>query len=119
VRRCIGCAKPSHGADLMRRVSIRQLHAARAYSPDQTKGSLPAFFSLASLRRHGYLRCVGARRAGVERLVGVYVPTTKNDLVKAHYDRLGFARRGPSDNHHIEYRLTLTVPLSPRRLPNL
>jgi len=49
-----------------------------------------------------------ARRAGVERLVGVYVPTTKNDLVKAHYDRLGFARRSPSDNHHIEYELTLT-----------
>ena len=53
-----------------------------------------------------------ARRAGIERLVGVYVPTTKNDLVKAHYDRLGFTRRGSSNNRHIEYELTLTEATS-------
>jgi predicted enzyme involved in methoxymalonyl-ACP biosynthesis len=31
-----------------------------------------------------------AREHGLSRLVGKYIPTAKNDLVKAHYQKLGF-----------------------------
>ena len=50
-----------------------------------------------------------ARRAGIERLVGVYVPTKKNDLVRHLYERLGFARFGSSGDGPIAYELRLTA----------
>lgn len=50
-----------------------------------------------------------ARSAGIERLVGVYVPTKKNALVKEHYERLGFARCGPSGDGQSTYELRLTA----------
>jgi len=35
-----------------------------------------------------------ARRRGALRLVGTYIPTSKNAMVKDHYERLGFASSG-------------------------
>ena len=49
-----------------------------------------------------------ARGAGIERLVGVYVPTKKNELVKNLYERLGFVRCGSSGDGQIAYELWLT-----------
>jgi FkbH-like protein len=47
-----------------------------------------------------------ATRAGIQRLVGVYVPSPKNELVKDLYDRLGFVPRDRSAEA-IEYHLDL------------
>ncbi len=48
-----------------------------------------------------------ARRSGVERLVGVYQPSSKNALVKDLYERMGFTRRGTTDSG-VEYHLDMT-----------
>ena len=55
-----------------------------------------------------------ARRAGIERLVGVYVPTKKNDLVRNLYERLGFSRCGSSNHGQIAYELRLTTCTPPK-----
>lgn len=39
-----------------------------------------------------------ARLAGVETLVGVYKPTERNAMVRDHYEKLGFAPAGRSDD---------------------
>jgi FkbH-like protein len=38
-----------------------------------------------------------ARRIGVSRLVGIYIPSERNALVKEHYQKLGFGPLGESD----------------------
>ncbi len=38
-----------------------------------------------------------ARSAGVQTLLGYYIPTKKNGMVADHYDKLGFTRIAPSD----------------------
>lgn len=48
-----------------------------------------------------------ARRSGVERLVGVYQPSSKNALVKDLYERMGFTRRGTTESG-VEYHLEMT-----------
>ena len=48
-----------------------------------------------------------AREAGVSRLVGEYVPTAKNGLVRELYDRLGFERRGMSESGVLTYQMEL------------
>jgi FkbH-like protein len=50
-----------------------------------------------------------ARQAGVERLVGVYVPSQKNGLVKDLYARLGFTRYETTSGEGVEYHLDLTA----------
>jgi FkbH-like protein len=49
-----------------------------------------------------------ARRAGVERLVGVYVPSAKNGLVKDLYERMGFLQRATAPEGAVEYEVDLT-----------
>jgi FkbH-like protein len=48
-----------------------------------------------------------ARRRGVDRLLGEYIPTAKNGLTKDLYDRLGFTKC-PPDNGTVCYELRLT-----------
>ena len=38
-----------------------------------------------------------ARDAGIERIIGRYIPTAKNGLVKDHYGKLGFSQIGEED----------------------
>jgi predicted enzyme involved in methoxymalonyl-ACP biosynthesis len=46
---------------------------------------------------------------GVTRLVGEYIPTSKNALVKDLYDRLGYARCGGNESEGIQYELDLST----------
>ena len=48
-----------------------------------------------SLREPTTLNLVAAeaRRLGAKRLVGEYFPTSKNGMVKDHYERLGFTKQ--------------------------
>jgi FkbH-like protein len=48
-----------------------------------------------------------ARRREVGRLVGCYIPTPKNGLVKDLYDRLGFIRQEGEDGGTATYELSL------------
>ncbi len=48
-----------------------------------------------------------ARRRGVRRLIGHYIPTAKNGLVKDLYDRLGFQRAVNGSNGTQAYELDL------------
>lgn len=50
-----------------------------------------------------------AREAGVERLIGEYIPTPKNALVKDLYDRLGFERVEAAPSGEVRYALNLTT----------
>jgi predicted enzyme involved in methoxymalonyl-ACP biosynthesis len=35
-----------------------------------------------------------ARASGIERLIGIYIPTDRNALVRDHYAKLGFSSQG-------------------------
>ena len=48
-----------------------------------------------------------AIEAGSKRLVGYYVPTAKNGLVKDHFERLGFAQSGHDDDGRTTWLLDL------------
>lgn len=49
-----------------------------------------------------------ARALGAERLIGVYRPTAKNGMVRAHYQKLGFTPNGtPADDDGTEWVLAL------------
>ena len=51
-------------------------------------------------------RIVGeARKSGVSRLVGTYVPTPKNSMVADHYGKLGFVRIGEGDGARTHWEL--------------
>jgi FkbH-like protein len=62
-----------------------------------------------------------ARRAGVRRLVGRYVPTERNRMVEDHYARLGFAAGGRQDDGGAVWLLevdeapVVAVPMEVRR----
>jgi predicted enzyme involved in methoxymalonyl-ACP biosynthesis len=45
------------------------------------------------------LNCIvaAAKSAGVRSVIGQYLPTDRNDMVKEHYPRLGFERLGDGD----------------------
>lgn len=49
-----------------------------------------------------------AKAMGITRLVGEYIPTAKNALVKDLYDRLGYTRCGGNETDGIEYELDLS-----------
>ena len=55
-----------------------------------------------------------ARAAGATRLVGRYIPTTKNGMVADHYDRLGFERQDRGADGSGTWSLDLTRPYVPR-----
>jgi FkbH-like protein len=50
-----------------------------------------------------------ARRGGARRLVGHYIPTKKNSLVKDLYDRLGFTRCDGEEGGTVAYELNLAA----------
>ncbi|MGD0506036.1 MAG: HAD-IIIC family phosphatase [Steroidobacteraceae bacterium] len=53
------------------------------------------------------LNCVfaAAKKRGLNRLVGDYLPTAKNDLVREHYPTLGFARIGSLTDGQTQWEL--------------
>jgi predicted enzyme involved in methoxymalonyl-ACP biosynthesis len=48
-----------------------------------------------------------ARAAGVQRLIGVYLPTERNKLVVEHYDRLGFTRVSEGEDGSTRWELAV------------
>jgi FkbH-like protein len=56
-----------------------------------------------------FLNCIAAQAiaAGRKRLVGYYVPTAKNDVVKDHFERLGFTQAGREDDGRTTWLLDL------------
>jgi predicted enzyme involved in methoxymalonyl-ACP biosynthesis len=62
-----------------------------------------------------------ARRRGVRRLTGRYIPTTRNSLVEDHYAKLGFDALERLDDGTTVWELevatapTLTLPMEVRR----
>lgn len=46
-----------------------------------------------------------ARSAGASELIGRYIPTARNGLVKDHFEKLGFARLGAEPNGETVWRL--------------
>jgi FkbH-like protein len=52
-----------------------------------------------------------ARARGVERLVGVYIPTERNGMVADHYRKLGFAASSDGDGAATEWVLTTDVEI--------
>ena len=61
---------------------------------------------LAEIARH-------AQRAGIRRLIGEYLPTERNVMVKDHYQKLGFTRRSEKPNGETEWELALPVHITP------
>ena len=53
-----------------------------------------------------------ARDQGISRLIGVYVPTARNQLVADLFSRLGFSRRG-EDAGAVRYELALSAITAP------
>jgi FkbH-like protein len=52
-----------------------------------------------------------ARAAGVDRLVGRYIPTPKNAMVAEHYDGLGFTRAGGEDGGETSWTLPVEAEI--------
>jgi FkbH-like protein len=46
-----------------------------------------------------------ARAAGCERVVGEYLPTAKNGMVRDHYTRMGFAKIGDAPDGSAKFEL--------------
>jgi FkbH-like protein len=67
----------------------------------------------------------GARAAGARRLLGRYVPTPRNELVREHYRKLGFVQAAEAADGSTVWTLELAsyrapgLPLEVRRLPAL
>ena len=55
-----------------------------------------------------------ARAVGVERLVGIYLPTERNGLVAEHYSKLGFAQLATEDGSRWALNLS---EFAPRTVP--
>ena len=52
-----------------------------------------------------------ARALGYAALVGEFIPTAKNAMVREHYDRLGFVRIAEQPDGSVRYRMALdTLP---------
>jgi predicted enzyme involved in methoxymalonyl-ACP biosynthesis len=49
-----------------------------------------------------------AQAAGMETLLGYYLPTKKNGMVADHYEKLGFRKIEASSNGASEFALSLT-----------
>jgi predicted enzyme involved in methoxymalonyl-ACP biosynthesis len=49
-----------------------------------------------------------ARKLGVQRLIGRYLPTSKNGMVKDHYVKLGFSSVRQSEDGSSEWALDLS-----------
>ena len=43
-----------------------------------------------------------AKALGISEIVGEYIPTPKNDLVREHYKNLGFSQMGDTHNWKLE-----------------
>lgn len=56
---------------------------------------------------------VQARARGIEKLVGVYVPTARNGLVRDHYEKLGFELVEKSPDGTSTWELNTTVEIAP------
>lgn len=50
-----------------------------------------------------------ARARGVELITARYIPTAKNDMVRDHYDKLGFTRESESSDGHRRYVLDVAT----------
>ena len=46
-----------------------------------------------------------ARRIGIQRLIGCYIPSSKNQMMEDHYKRLGFAKRESSNDGNSKWEL--------------
>lgn len=57
-----------------------------------------------------------ARAEGIKRIIGVYIPTAKNSMVKDHYAKLGFAPLGEDAQGRAEYVLDVDA-LASQDLP--
>ena len=53
-----------------------------------------------------------AERAGVRRIVGEYLPTDRNMMVKDHYAKLGFSSTAERSDGSTEWEITLPVAIS-------
>lgn len=65
-----------------------------------------------------------ARQAGIDHLLGLYLPTAKNNMVRDHYGKLGFTLISEEKDGRRRYRLDLnsyTLPTLPfrRRSPSI
>ena len=49
-----------------------------------------------------------AQAENARRLIGHYLPTPKNGLVKHHFEKLGFIRVGPQPDHATRWELDLS-----------
>ena len=56
-----------------------------------------------------------ARELGLRRLLGAYVPSAKNVLVRDHYAALGFTRVGGDDAGHTRWELEIDGAWQPRQ----
>jgi FkbH-like protein len=56
-----------------------------------------------------------AKELGLRRLLGEYVPTAKNVLVRDHYTSLGFTRIGGDDTGHTRWELEIDDDWQPRQ----
>jgi len=52
-----------------------------------------------------------ARRAGASRLIGSYIPSAKNGMVREHYPRLGFTLIDEAADGQTRWQLDLTQPI--------
>lgn len=60
-----------------------------------------------------------AKRRGIRKLRGTYIPTDRNSLVVEHYSRLGFTESGDADNGTKFYELDVssaTIPHAPMKV---
>jgi len=53
-----------------------------------------------------------ARRLGGSRLIGTYIPSAKNDMVREHYPRLGFTRINEAADGRTRWELVLSKPVA-------
>jgi FkbH-like protein len=58
-----------------------------------------------------------AERAGIRRLIGQYLPTERNMMVREHYGKLGFTRLRETEEGGADWeiRLPVTTPAAPKR----
>jgi FkbH-like protein len=56
-----------------------------------------------------------ASRRGLKRIIGEYIPSKKNSLVRDHYQLLEFSRIERADTEHTYWELRLDGPWEPRR----
>ncbi len=54
-----------------------------------------------------------ARARGIQKLVGVYVPTVRNGLVRDHYEKLGFELVEKNPDGSSSWELSTTVEIAP------